>query len=119
MKTREQEYAKTIYEQVRQIKGKSFQEDYKNSAKNLPFLIRSAGLVQALYFVESRNEGSKKLIEDLQAALGNSDLLEEARKKSINEYMLLTDKCLLALKWYKRFVDIILDGDSTQNQNAS
>ena len=65
MKTREQEYAATIYTQVEGVKGKSYQSDYKNAAKNLPVLIRSAGLVQALYFTQTRNPGSEALIKHL------------------------------------------------------
>ncbi len=120
IKTREQEYAAKIYDQVKdEVKGKSFQDDYKTSAKNLAFLIRSAGLVQALYFTESRNDGSKRLIKHLKDTLGNQSLLDDARNKSINEYMFLTEKCLLALKWYKRFVDIHIKDKYERNSSKS
>jgi vacuolar-type H+-ATPase subunit H len=145
MRTREQDYAAKIYDQVKSVKNQiesakqqvkkieeqleeaaentdlkkqhrkskkdvkkaeKVAEEYKTNAKNLAFLIRSAGLVQALYFTDTRNEGSRKLIQDLKTALGNQNLLDDARNKPINEYMYLTEKCLLALKWYKRCVDI-------------
>jgi CRISPR type III-B/RAMP module-associated protein Cmr5 len=123
IKTREQDYAAKIYDQVGKVKGKNFQDDYKNAAKNLPFLIRSAGLVQALYFMQTRNEGAKTLIKHLAniiekptETLAENELkalaenfLAKVRTKPINEYIFLTEKCLLALKWYKRFVDIHIE----------
>ena len=119
IKTREQEYAAKIYDQVEKVKGKGFQGDYKTAAKNLAFLIRSAGLVQALYFTESRNDGSKNLIQHLKDTLKNQSLLDDARNKPINEYMFLTEKCLLALKWYKRFVDIHINDKDERNSSKS
>lgn len=140
MKTREQIYAAKIYEHVEGIKiesenlkeqlrrdednrqlkkqyKKSLDDnaDYKNTAKNLPVLIRSAGLVQALYFAKTRNAGSEKLIEHLADAIGNRGLLADSRTETINEYIHLTEKCLLALKWYKRFVDIHIEDQNGEN----
>lgn len=116
IKTREQNYAATIYIQVEGVKNdknlkKQVKDDYKNMSEKLPVLIRSAGLVQALYFAETRNEGSRKLIQHLKATLGNPNLLEDSRTKPINDYIFLTEKCLLALKWYKRFSKIHLEGE--------
>lgn len=132
IKTREQDFAAKIYDQVEKVKGKGFQDDYKNAAKNLPFLIRSVGLVQALYFTQTRNEGAKTLIKHLAnivekptETLAENELkalaenfLAKVRAKPINEYIFLTEKCLLALKWYKRFVDIhIEDKDKRTTTN--
>jgi CRISPR type III-B/RAMP module-associated protein Cmr5 len=136
IKTREQEYAAKIYDQVEEVKSKSkqFKDEYKTSAKNLAFLIRSAGLVQALYFTQTRNKASELLIKHLVVVIEKptepltenqletltKGFLEKVRTTQINEYMFLTEKCLLALKWYKRFVDIhIKDKDeksSTKNE---
>ena len=129
MKTREQDYAATIYDQVKNVKGKGFQDDYKNAAKNLPFLIRSAGLVQALYFTQTRNTGAETLIKHLAKVMEKptetvadnelkalaESFLEKVRTKPINEYIFLTEKCLLALKWYKRFVDIHIEDKDKKN----
>lgn len=120
MKTREQKYADKAYNHIKddvKVKVNSFQGDYKTAAKNLAFLIRSAGLVQALYFTETRNDGSKKLIEHLKDTLDKPNLLDEAREKPINEYMYLTERCLLALKWYKRCVDIHIADDDKRPKN--
>jgi CRISPR-associated protein Cmr5 len=114
IKTREQEYAATIYAQVEGVKNddslkKQDKEEYKNMSKKLPVLIRSAGLVQALYFAQTRNDGSRKLIDHLKQTLANPNLLDDARTKPISDYIHLTEKCLLALKWYKRFSEIHLE----------
>ena len=133
IKTREQEYAAKIYDQVEKVKGKGFQDDYKNAAKNLAFLIRSAGLVQALYFTQTRNSGSETLIKHLAnviekptESLSDNELkslaesfLEKVRTEPINKYMFLTEKCLLALKWYKRFVDIHIEDKDKRNSAKS
>ena len=136
IKTREQEYAGKIYDQVERVKSKpkQFRDDYKTSAKNLAFLIRSAGLVQALYFTQTRNKASELLITHLVVVIEKplepltddqletltKSFLEKVRNKPINEYMFLTEKCLLALKWYKRFVDIHIkdkdEGNSTKSE---
>jgi CRISPR type III-B/RAMP module-associated protein Cmr5 len=131
IKTREQEYAAKIFDQVKNVKGKGFQDDYKTSAKNLAFLIRSAGLVQALYFTQTRNSGSETLIKHLANViekptenLSDNELkslaesfLEKVRTKPINEYLFLTEKCLLALKWYKRFVDIHIKEEKNSSKS--
>ena len=109
--TREQRYAAKIHDQVESVKDEGFKDDYRNMSEKLPVLIRSAGLVQALHFAQTRNDGSKKLIEHLTETIGNQNLLEDARTKPINEYIFLTEKCLLALKWYKRFSKIHLEGE--------
>lgn len=133
MKTREQEYAGTIYTQVERVKGKpkQFRDEYKTAAKNLAFLIRSAGLVQALFFTYTRNNASETLINDLVVAVQKSRLdlskteqetltnnfLNAVRNEDLLKYIYLTEKCLLALKWYKRCVDIHLKDDKQQNSN--
>lgn len=106
MLTREQIYAKKAYEQVETVSSHNCRADYKSAAKSLAVLIRTAGLVQAVHFSSTRNDGSKQLIEDLEANIGCAGLLDEARNVEIGSYIRLTDKCLAALKWYKRFVDI-------------
>jgi CRISPR-associated protein Cmr5 len=81
-------------------------------ALKLPVLVRQAGLVQALAFVESRGKNSqKRLLDDLAVTVGENDknqLLDRSREADLEEYMALTEKTLLALKWYKRFAQSIL-----------
>jgi CRISPR/Cas system CMR-associated protein Cmr5 small subunit len=134
MRTREQEYAETIYGQTERVKtgvdtiksqfesdpqnrelkkqlaiAVSKKEDYLKMSKKLPVLIRSAGLTQALYFAVTRKGGSKQLVEDLAVAISVTDLLEQSRTSNLNAYIHLTEKCLTALNWYKRITQSLLE----------
>jgi CRISPR-associated protein Cmr5 len=114
MKTRDQEYAAKIHKQVSAVK-ENFKADecnkYGGMAHQLPILIRTAGLAQALAFLESRKtEGCRQLLNDLSVTVGRPDtLLKDARDVGIGEYMYLTRQVLAALLWYKRFAQSILD----------
>ncbi len=114
MKTRDQEYAADVYKKVSEVK-KNVKEAERNRyggmAHQLPILIRSAGLVQALAFLESRDtEGHRLLLNDLAATVGRpGTLLKSAREAGIGEYMYLTRQVLAALLWYKRFAQSVLD----------
>jgi CRISPR-associated protein Cmr5 len=123
MQSREQRYAKMVYEQVSEYPGK-FQKDstqrkeYGSMAHKLPVLVRTAGLAQALAFVDSRSkkEPYEKLLDHLAVTVGEQDrdsLLKHSREADLSEYMYLTEQVLLALKWYKRFAQSILEVDPT------
>src|SRR5438876_5885851 len=113
MQTRDQKYAVYIYKQVSAVK--KFSETERNRygamAHQLPILIRTAGLAQALAFLKSRDtEGHKRLLTNLAATIGqpgqlSSDkLLQRARGEhgeGIADYMLLTRQVMAALLWYK------------------
>lgn len=89
---------------------------YGSMSHRLPVLIRTAGLAQALAFVEARGDaGGKKLLEDIAIVLdfkGKEALLESSRGAELPEYMLLTRKVLAALTWYKRFAQSVLSVES-------
>ena len=118
MISREQTYAADAYEHVAKLAEKypdenaAERKEYGGMALKLPVLVRQAGLVQALAFVESRGKDSqKRLLDDLAATVGENDknqLLRRSREADLEEYMALTEKTLLALKWYKRFAQSIL-----------
>lgn len=133
IQTREQRYVEPIFQKVTAVansvkaakaesdahpddsdlktalaKARAKAEKYDNAAKTLPVLIRSAGLVQALYFAEGKDDGSKQLVEDLSAVIAEPSLREDARTCEIDRYMVLTERCMLALKWFKRFGEIEL-----------
>ncbi|GIX07837.1 MAG: CRISPR system Cmr subunit Cmr5 [Candidatus Poribacteria bacterium] len=120
MQTRDQLYAQTVYAQVSQMAGeeipKSDRNAYGSMAHRLPALIRSAGLAQALAFVEARGkEPHKRLLDHLAQTLGEgsrSDLLERSRRAELPEYLDLTRRALAALNWYKRFAQSILEVES-------
>lgn len=115
MQTRDQKYAVDVYEKVSLIKGKedeAFGKSYGAMAHKLPVLIRTAGLAQALAFVEARGKKpQKRLLEDLAGTVKKPDaaaLLKRARESEMSEYMLLTHQVIDALLWYKRFAQSVL-----------
>lgn len=114
MKTRDQEYASTAVQKVSAVKAKLNADDrnrYGAMAHQLPILIRSAGLAQALAFLDTRDTvGHKQLLSDLAATVGlPNTLVRKAREAPLEEYMQLTRQVMAALLWYKRFAQSILD----------
>lgn len=119
MNTLEQKMAKEIYDQIKQRKEDSTQaNEYGAMAHRLPVLIRQAGLVQALAYVAARGKpGAKQLLTDLAQVLeypSGEALLEASRTADLLEYMSLTHKATVALTWYKRFAQSVLDVDPTE-----
>ena len=114
MQTRDQIYAVDVYKKVSAVKINVEEADrnrYGAMAHQLPILIRSAGLAQALAFIETRDTvGHRQLLNDLAATVGLSGtLVQKARGAELNEYMHLTRQVMAALLWYKRFAQSILD----------
>ena len=113
MQTRDQKYAVDVYKRVLEVKKaeKADCDRYGAMAHQLPILIRTAGLAQALAFLDSRDtKGHKQLLIDLAATVGQpGKLLQSAREGGIGEYMNLTRQVMDALLWYKRFAQSVLD----------
>src|SRR5689334_21068160 len=109
MQTIDQRYADVIRKQVVAIK-KEKEEEYKKygaMAHKLPLLIYSAGLLQALEFVNSRGDAIQQRLLDhlattLQLGTTSEELLTTIRSTDIRGYMRLTRQALAALLWYKR-----------------
>ena len=119
MQTRDQIYAATVYEQDATVREKEPEyKKYGAMAHKLPLLIRTAGLVQALAFVEARGkEIQKRLLTDLKATIEPNDprtLLVHAQNADLSEYMRLTQQIMAALLWYKRFAQSILGVDASE-----
>jgi len=113
MLTRDQRYAEQIYQQVSQV-PEAERQKYGSMAHKLPVLIRTAGLAQALAFVDSRgSDEQKRLLEHLAAVVNEPKLLERSRTAELADYMRLTRNVLAALVWYKRFAQSVLDVDPT------
>lgn len=116
MQTRDQKLAGPIFEQVSEIAKRAEVErkKYGSMAHKLPVLIRTAGLAQALAFVEARGSEPQRLLLDHLAKIVLADnrtkteLLKESRDASLEKYMLLTQNTLAALLWYKRFAQSVL-----------
>ena len=127
MKTLEQELAAKVYEQVAAYGGDNKQgsparTQYGSMAHKLPILVRTAGLAQALAFVESRGkEPHHKLLEHLAQVVSQNDrsgFLNQSRIAQMQEYVYLTRRTMLALKWYKRFAESVLDVKPTDDGEA-
>lgn len=122
MNTLEQTYAGAVYKKVEAFgdkypKGKPERDQYGSMAHKLPILIRTAGLAEALAFVESRNKPAHHaLLEDLAQVLGEKDmetLGKRSRSAEMQDYVFLSRRAMLALKWFKRFAQSVLDVDPT------
>lgn len=126
MQTREQKYADSAFRQISadvENKRSSYQKKYGSMAHKLPVLIRSAGLAQALQFVESRGSDEQKvLLKHLANTIGctsKAELLDKSRSEDLNGYIHLTEKTLGALLWYKRFAQSVLNVEAGENEENS
>jgi CRISPR-associated protein Cmr5 len=112
--TRSQQYAGTIYDHVQAAQGLSAdqRDKYEAMAHKLPVLIRTAGLTQALAFVNTSKEAAHHLLLDhLAVVVGEetrANLLASSRTNELAKYMRLTQKLLTALLWYKRFAQAVI-----------
>jgi CRISPR-associated protein Cmr5 len=122
MKSLEQEFAEKVYNRTVAFgnihpKGHIEREQYGGMAHKLPILVRTAGLAEALAFVESRGkDGHIALLEDLAQVVydhGRHVFLEQSRNADLQEYIYLTRRTMLALKWFKRFAQSALDVQPT------
>jgi CRISPR-associated protein Cmr5 len=123
MKTLEQEMAGLVYAKVKAFEGKTDAKQYGAMAHKLPILVRTAGLAEALAFVESRGKDpAKALLNDLAqvvSAVEKEKFLEQSRAAPMQEYVYLTRRTMLALKWFKRFSQSVLKVDPTEELGAA
>ncbi|MBP1468455.1 type III-B CRISPR module-associated protein Cmr5 [Candidatus Chloroploca sp. M-50] len=130
MQTRNQRLAATIYAQVAPLKDHPEKTKYGSMAHQLPVLIQTAGLAQALTFVAAKGNAKKtddqdayfRLLRDLAHVVldgpaeqrTRAALLQRSREAPLGAYMLLTRRTLEALLWYKRFAQAELDVEQGQ-----
>lgn len=131
MQTRDQQYASDACQRVSAFRdqnehnehGKQERNRYGSMSHRLPILIHTAGLAQALSFVEAKSKKQpvlKQFLEDLDATVGHVEqqtLPQRAREAGLSEYIHLTQRTLDALLWYKRFAQSILDVDASDMDN--
>ena len=127
MNTLQQQYAEIVHGYFSDFAMKYPREDaperkkYGAMALKLPVLVKTAGLVQALAFVEMKSESedaNNELLEHLAKAVGatnKADLLERSRTNDLQEYVQLTRQSLVALDWFKRFAQSILKVKTTDS----
>lgn len=126
MITLEQELAAAVYRKVDEF-GRHHEENtterrqYGAMAHKLPVLIRTSGLAEALAFAQSRGSGKtghQQLLKDLGAVIfpdeKNADICVRSREAEMQSYMYLTRRSLLALKWFKRFAESVLEVGATE-----
>lgn len=128
MQSREQQYAASVYARVESFREQHSDEKDKDRkrygamAHKLPILVRQAGLVQALAFVQSRNKApTNQLLNDLAQTVGarsRDELLDRSRQADLGEYIYLTDQVMLALKWYKRFAQSVLKVEASDDDGG-
>lgn len=112
MQTRNQVFAAAIHQKVSAFKethSETAHKKYGSMAHKLPVLIRTAGLAQALAFLEARgDQDQKQLLADLMAVLKQPTLVARSRDVDLGEYARLTRETLAALLWFKRFAQAVL-----------
>ncbi|MGZ5434688.1 MAG: type III-B CRISPR module-associated protein Cmr5 [Pyrinomonadaceae bacterium] len=112
LQTRSQRFASSAFDNVDALKASAGRDKYKAITRNLPVLIRTAGLAQALAFVPSGEEQKRMhemLVGHLSVTLGTK-LVDACRDRNLplEEYMRLTRATLDALVWYKRFAESLI-----------
>ncbi len=124
MQTRDQKYAIDIFGRVSKVskEKKEYQNIYGGMSHKLPILIRTAGLAQALSFVEAKANkvnALQQLLKDLSATVEQQDLPAVARNtKELSAYIRLTQQVMAALLWYKRFAQSVLDVDASNRDDT-
>lgn len=112
MQTRDQQYARSAFAHVWEVRDKEYKTSYGSMTHKLPVLIHSAGLAQALAFVDARSKKElDQLLTDLSQTIqyeSKEKLLERSRNSELREYIRLTELVLDALLWYKRYAQSIL-----------
>jgi CRISPR-associated protein Cmr5 len=118
--TREQKRAHISFQQVQALQNESEakRKAYGRVCHKLPVLIRQAGLVQALAFIQAKaKDGNERILDHLAAALhqaqvlpaGTRDaLLNTARTAEMGPYVYLTREVQALLLWHKRYAQSVL-----------
>ncbi|MCL4871744.1 MAG: type III-B CRISPR module-associated protein Cmr5 [Anaerolineae bacterium] len=124
MQTNQQKFATSAFKQVQTIKShdEEYRQKYGSMSHKLPLLIHTAGLAQALAFVQAKNKVAyndllNHLAETVQwpGATNGEKLTEKSRSEHLDGYILLTRRVTSALIWYKRFAESELGVSATQD----
>ena len=113
MATLNQQFAQKAFVHISSLRFDEIEKKkYGSMAHKFPVLVRTAGLMQALAFVEARSSDPQKelvthLAEDL-GFTGRNQLLARARTADLSAYMQLTRRVLAAALWYKRLAESVL-----------
>jgi len=135
LRTKEQRRAEHAFGRVQDAAVKlpdtKAAKKYGSMAHKLPVLIRTAGLSQALAFVNSRGSDEQhRLLDDIAATLASVNvtykgfddrhkLASQSRQSDLLAYMHLTREVLAACLWYKRFAESVLNVDASQESDEA
>lgn len=118
MATLEQERALLAFKHVGEFQvGSPDAKKYATIVHKMPALLVSAGLCQALHFVDARrDQNQKKLLDHLAEQLkrvdatisGKDDLLARVRSAELGQYLQLMREAYACAGWYRRLVQGVL-----------
>jgi CRISPR-associated protein Cmr5 len=121
IQTRNQQYAAKVFNHVQAVPAAEH-DKYIAMAHKLPVLIRTAGLAQALAFVNTTKEGAhERLLDHLAETVSagtREALLNRIRTDDLSQYIRLTQETLAALLWYKRFAQSIASTKADEQGDA-
>ena len=111
--TLDQERAKRAWENVKAVKGQSYEADYGSLARRVPALVQTNGLGQTLAFLKAKGKNSKAhqvLYEHLSdwvtGQMGwQKKLLAEVVGRDTADYRRATTEAIAFLNWLKRFAE--------------
>jgi CRISPR-associated protein Cmr5 len=118
-KTLEQKRAKQAWDNVRNVKGKSYESEYATIALRASSLIQTNGLGQTLAFLKAKGKGQEENAHEVffkhisawvTGQFGwSKDLLREILERDSADYRRATAEALAYLNWHKRFVEAYLE----------
>jgi CRISPR-associated protein Cmr5 len=111
---RQQSWAKHALARVVVHKDKPMEKKYATLCMKAPSLLRQAGLVQGLAFLQTRSEEGKTLVTDLAVGLKYTDskaLQTAAHDAALPIYMSLTHDVVALATWFRRFAQAELKSE--------
>jgi CRISPR/Cas system CMR-associated protein Cmr5 small subunit len=128
--TRQQRWSTEAHKAVLRFKDSPEKEKAKlnTACRKMPSLIQTSGLIQALVFIESRDDG-KRFCDDLAKVydpkLGDKPykpgdeprdrLRQKAQKADLAEYLALSRDLINVSIWFRRFAQIELGDKDAQD----
>lgn len=134
MLTRDQRYATSAFQRV---KARANDPDinrnrYSAMAQELPILLRTAGLLQTIDFLQRSNPDEDRMlladmvftVDEIQGDRSANQhevdaFIDRCRSAGFHEYILIVELLLQISSWYKRAAQILLDTDSIKSNAAT
>lgn len=128
MDTLKQRYAGLVYQKIvnckEQFKDTPSQiKEYSSMAFRLPVLVKKAGLVQAIAFLlDQKKPAHLQFITDFAKVMLGEEGTPQALLDSVcfagyKDYRQLTTKSSLALGWFKRYAQSVLEYSPGSDEN--